>query len=98
MDIECVYPYSKLRQRSSDLTPERVEVLKHLATFQEHHSYPPSVRELAGLLSLRSPSTVHAHLESLERQGLVCRQTRSIRSWRPTRGGLRLLREGPSAA
>jgi len=35
--------------------------------------YPPSVREICELVGLRSTSTVHGHLERLEKRGLIRR-------------------------
>lgn len=35
--------------------------------------YPPSVREICEAIGLRSTSTVHGHLERLERKGLIRR-------------------------
>jgi repressor LexA len=35
--------------------------------------YVPSVRELGRALDLRSPSTVHQHLQALERKGYIKR-------------------------
>ena len=35
------------------------------------HGYPPSVREIGQAVGLSSPSTVHAHLKSLEKAGLI---------------------------
>ena len=89
MSIKPFLPV-KYRQKSKDLTPQRVEVLAQLVLFEQANSYSPSVRELAELLNLRSPSTVHAHLESLERQGLVCRSPNRPRAWRATGGGQQL--------
>jgi repressor LexA len=78
---------SKLRKRARALTPERVRVLLALVHFEESNSYPPSIRELADLLGGRAPSTIHAHLENLERQNLVCRSALATRRWRSTSGG-----------
>lgn len=77
----------KLRHRAKDLTPQRVRVLRALFCFERDYEYPPSVRELAQSLRLRSPSTVYSHLESLHRQGLVLRLSRSTRNWSLTRRG-----------
>lgn len=74
----------RYRQRARDLTPERLEVLAALRRFWETNGYAPSVRELAAELSLRSPSTVWNHLESLQRQGLIYRKPFSPRGWRLT--------------
>jgi len=35
--------------------------------------YPPSVREICSAVGLRSTSTVHAHLQKLEKKGLIRR-------------------------
>lgn len=88
----------KFRKNAKDLTPQRVIVLEQLVLFQNQHEYPPSLRELAERLNLRSPSTVHAHLESLERQGLVHREPRTSRAWRATAGGRSLGEQGKQAA
>ncbi len=71
----------KYRQRARDLTPERMEVFQALSRYWEQHGYSPSLRELAAELSLRSPSTVWNHLDSLERQGLVYRKPHAPRGW-----------------
>jgi repressor LexA len=81
----------KYRHRAKDLTPERVKVLRHLVRFEDENLYPPSLRELAQQLGCRSHTTVYAHLENLERQGLVQRLPRNIRPWRSTGGGRSLL-------
>jgi repressor LexA len=88
----------KYRQNSKELTPQRVGVLQRLSWFEREHSYPPSMRELADLLELRSPSTVHAHLESLERQGLVRRKPQTARRWTATRLGQKLSKDAQQAA
>ena len=33
--------------------------------------YPPSVREIANAVGLKSTSTVHGHLQRLEKKGLI---------------------------
>ncbi len=39
----------------------------------EEKGYPPSVREICAAVGLKSTSTVHAHLNQLEKQGLIRR-------------------------
>lgn len=53
--------------------------------------YPPTVRGLMGTLGLASPSTVHAHLNALEAQGLIEREPGQPRALRVTTSGLSLL-------
>ena len=42
--------------------------------------YPPSVREICAAVGLRSTSTVHAHLNHLEQQGLIRRDSTKPRA------------------
>ncbi len=46
----------------------------------EDKGYPPSVREICAAVGLRSTSTVHAHLNHLERQGLIRRDSTKPRA------------------
>jgi repressor LexA len=48
-------------------------ILEFLHEYVEQHGYPPTVREIGEAVGLRSPSTVHAHLAHLEREGLLRR-------------------------
>ena len=98
MDIAPENRPQKYRHRAKDLTPERVSVLSELHHFATENSHPPSVRELMLRLDLRSPATVQAHLESLERQGLVRREARHSRRWIVTRGGRTLAESRHRAA
>lgn len=52
------------------MTTERQRsILEYLHEYIEEHGYPPTVREIGEAVGLRSPSTVHAHLAQLERDG-----------------------------
>ena len=42
--------------------------------------YPPSVREIANAVGLKSTSTVHAHLNNLEKRGLIRRDSTKPRA------------------
>ena len=46
----------------------------------EEKGYPPSVREICAAVGLRSTSTVHAHLNHLEEQGLIRRDSTKPRA------------------
>lgn len=48
-------------------------IYDYIKSFQETHGYPPSVREICNAVGLRSTSTVHGHLERLEKKGLIRR-------------------------
>jgi repressor LexA len=68
-----------------------------LRTIQEHthrHGRPPSIRELCTALGLQSTSTIAAHLQTLERHGLLQSSPCSPRSRVLTAGGEALLAPG----
>lgn len=54
-----------------DLTKSQEMVLNAIKTFTAERGYSPSVRELCEICGLRSTSSVHAHLKSLERKGYL---------------------------
>jgi len=57
----------------SGLTARQEQVLAYIRESIRTNGYPPTVREICAALDLSSPSTVHAHLANLERQGLIKR-------------------------
>jgi repressor LexA len=61
-------------------TKERI--LKIIHAFVEEYGYPPSIREIARKVGLKSTKAVKVHLDSLAKQGLIEKiagQARSIR-------------------
>ncbi len=63
------------------LTEKQGQIYDYIISFQQDHGYPPSVREIAVHLGLKSPSTVHFHLKGLEAAGLITKaegKTRAI--------------------
>lgn len=55
------------------LTNRQRAILTFILTEQQQRGYPPSVREIGEAVGLTSPSTVHAHLGSLQRMGFLVR-------------------------
>jgi repressor LexA len=55
------------------LTPRQREVLEFIGRTVDERGYPPSVREIGTAVGLNSPSTVHSHLETLQRLGYLRR-------------------------
>jgi repressor LexA len=58
---------------ASDLTARQRTILEMIHTHVDVHGYPPSVREIGDAVGLRSPSSVHAQLETLETKGYLRR-------------------------
>ncbi len=53
------------------LGPRQVEILEFIRKNIKEKGYPPSVREIGKAVGLRSPSTVHNHLERLQKFGYI---------------------------
>jgi len=65
----------------SRLTPKQQQIYDYILSFTSEHGYPPSVREIAQAVDLKSPSTVHFHIKSLVAAGLLLQtegKTRSV--------------------
>ncbi|MEX2550146.1 MAG: transcriptional repressor LexA [Nitriliruptoraceae bacterium] len=58
---------------STELTARQRAILEVIHGHVDAHGYPPSVREIGDAVGLRSPSSVHGQLESLERKGYLRR-------------------------
>jgi repressor LexA len=56
-----------------DLSKKQLEVLSFIKKEIYKKGYPPSVREICDAVKLKSTSTVHGHLERLERKGYIRR-------------------------
>lgn len=55
------------------ISSKQQEILEYLKKEIINHGYPPSVREICDAVKLRSTSSVHSHLETLERNGYIHR-------------------------
>ena len=55
------------------LTARQREILEYIDESMRNRGYPPSVREIGTAVGLTSPSTVHNHLNTLQRLGFIRR-------------------------
>ena len=65
----------------ANLTRKQQQIYDFILEFTSAHGYPPSVREIGTAVGLKSPSTVHFHLKSLEEAGVIVKaegKTRAI--------------------
>jgi len=62
------------------LTSKQQMILDFLKSEIRQNGYPPTVREICDAVGLSSTSTVHAHLETLERKGYIRRSPAKNRS------------------
>ena len=59
--------------KANKMTRKQQEIFDYIASFIAEHSYPPSVREICDGVGLRSPSTVHFHLQNMEEKGFLAK-------------------------
>ena len=55
------------------ISKKQLEILEYIKSELLRIGYPPAVREICEAVNLRSTSSVHAHLESLEKNGYIRR-------------------------
>src|SRR5215210_177951 len=53
------------------LTDRQRQTLEYIATTVAERGYPPSVREIGEAMGLASSSTVHSHMQALQRKGYL---------------------------
>ena len=57
------------------ITDKQREILEYIKEMILKKGYPPAVREICEAVHLKSTSSVHSHLESLEKNGYIRRGT-----------------------
>lgn len=65
-----------------ETTERQRRILEVIQEFTAEQGYPPSVREIGERVGLSSSSTIHAHLKTLERRGLISRDPTKPRALR----------------
>src|SRR4051794_10394067 len=58
---------------AKDLTKRQQEIFDYIKRYSAEVGYPPTVRDIGKAVGLASSSTVHAHLATLEKRGLLRR-------------------------
>jgi repressor LexA len=76
----------------SKITASQLQVLEFIEQQMRERGYPPSVREIGTAVGLTSPSTVHSHLNTLQRLGYLRRDPTKPRAievrWDPNSGAV----------
>lgn len=65
---------------TDQLTDRQARILEYIRYQNKVRNYPPSVREIGEAVGLSSSSTVHNHLNQLERRGLIRRDASKSRT------------------
>ena len=53
------------------LTDRQNDILNAIKKFEAEYGYPPTVREIASMVNLSSPATIHTHLTNLVNKGYL---------------------------
>ncbi len=65
---------------NQELSERQTRILEYIRQVTRARAYPPSVREIGEAVGLSSSSTVHNHLNQLERRGLIKRDPSKSRT------------------
>jgi repressor LexA len=74
------------------LTKRQQSILEYIEREMRSRGFPPSVREIGAEVGLTSPSSVHSHLATLQREGYLMRDPAKPRAlkvmWDPVSGAV----------
>ena len=74
------------------ITPKQQEILDYIKNEILNRGFPQAVREICEAVNLKSTSSVHAHLESLERNGYIRKDPTKPRAIEIVDDGFNLVR------
>lgn len=85
LNYNCKMKASLYKRRIIDMSKGKIsakqqEILEYIKEEILHKGYPPAVREICEAVHLRSTSSVHAHLETLENKGYIRRDATKPRA------------------
>ncbi|MBQ7562688.1 MAG: transcriptional repressor LexA [Lachnospiraceae bacterium] len=80
-------------KRDESITSKQQEVLNYIKEEILKRGYPPAVREICEAVGLKSTSSVHAHLESLEKKGFIRRDPTKPRAIEIVDDGFQTIRQ-----
>ena len=75
------------------LSKKQEEILTYIKDFTLEKGYPPTVRDICEAVSLKSTSSVHAHLSTLERNGFIRRDPTKPRAIEIIDEGFQMVRQ-----
>ena len=75
------------------LSKKQEEILTYIKDFTLEKGYPPTVRDICEAVGLKSTSSVHAHLSTLERNGFIRRDPTKPRAIEIIDEGFQMVRQ-----
>jgi repressor LexA len=68
---------------AESLTKKQKTVFNFIKTWYSRKGYPPTIREIASHIGVKSTNAVHNYLKILYRKGYLTREDMKSRTWRP---------------
>ena len=65
--------YKEVSMAQGKISPKQQEILEYIKSQILERGFPPAVRDICEAVHLKSTSSVHSHLETLERNGYIRR-------------------------
>ena len=66
------------------LTERQQQILNAITGYINEKGYSPTIRELADMVGIKSSSTLHGHLQRLEKKGYITKERGKPRTIVPT--------------
>ncbi len=82
-----------MRKKNEAITDKQRMILEYIKDEIRERGYPPAVREICESVGLKSTSSVHAHLEALERKGYIKRDPAKTRAIEIVDEGFNVMRQ-----
>ena len=80
VQIKHMFDLEERAVQTQRLSKRQQQIYDFICSEVASKGYPPSVREIADAVGLRSPSTVHVHLQVLEDRGYIKRNLSKSRA------------------
>jgi repressor LexA len=78
-EINLIFSWLSTVMKPSVLTRRQAEILSFIKTHIQYSGFPPTISEIQGQFSFKSPNAVQDHLKALERKGQI---RRNPNQWR----------------
>lgn len=73
-------PFNKIKETNKKIGKKQSQILQFIIDSIKEFGYPPTIREIANAVNLKSSATVHNHLNKLENLGYLRRTKGSSRT------------------
>ena len=88
-----ILTYKEVSMAYGKITAKQQEILDYIKDQILKKGYPPAVRDICDAVKLRSTSSVHAHLETLEKNGYIRRDPSKPRAIEIIDDGFQMVRQ-----